>query len=162
MRAAKPIERAGHPMLVDLKPSLFRPPDEPTSAHFAWHELAFLWNSNDLAAAHDWLNERWSALVRNRVGGHSDPEAQFLQALAFAVLALHFTQHRNQEGARLMLDDALVALTRFRPAFLGVSVDPILDTLKELQPLLAGLAAEAECPRQPFEQRRFEYERGLR
>ena len=137
-------------MLVDLNPSLYLPPEVPTSEHFAWHELAFLWNANDLPAVHDWLNERWAALVRNRIGGQADPEAQFLQALAFAALALHFTQSRNQSGAALMLDDALVALTRFRPSYLGVRIDPILDTLKELQPLLVGLAHNAECPRQPF------------
>lgn len=145
-------------MLVDLSPSLALPPEAPSSAHFAWHELAFLWNSNDLAAAHDWLNERWSALVRNRVGGHADPEAQFLQALAFAVLALHFTQRRNQEGAALMAADALVALARFRPSYLGVRIDPILDTLKALQPLLVGLASDAECPLRPFAYNRLELE----
>lgn len=145
-------------MLVDLHPAFFRPPEAPSSEHFAWHELAFLWNSNDLRAVHDWLNERWSALVRNRVGGHADPEAQFLQALAFAALALHFTQHRNQDGARLMLDDALVALARFRPSYLGLRVDPILDTLAALRPLLVGLASGAECPLVPFTCNRLELE----
>ena len=145
-------------MLVDLQPSLFLPPEAPSSEHFAWHELAFLWNANDLPAVHDWLNGRWSALVRNRIGGQADPEAQFLQALAFAALALHFTQSRNQSGAALMLDDALVALTRFRPSYLGVRIDPILDTLKELQPLLVGLAHNAECPRQPFAYNKLELE----
>ena len=145
-------------MLVDLQPSLFLPPEAPSSEHFAWHELAFLWNANDLPAVHDWLNGRWSALVRNRIGGQADPEAQFLQALAFAALALHFTQSRNQSGAALMLDDALVALTRFRPSYLGVRIDPILDTLKELQPLLFGLAHNAECPRQPFAYNKLELE----
>jgi hypothetical protein len=145
-------------MLVELNPSIYVPPEAPSSGHFAWHELAFLWNANDLAAVHDWLNERWSALIRNRIGGQADPEAQFLQALAFAALALHFTQNRNQAGAVLMLDDALVALTRFRPSYLGVRIDPILDTLKGLQPLLVGLAPEAECPMRPFVYNKFELE----
>jgi hypothetical protein len=145
-------------MLADLNPSLYLPPEAPSSEHFAWHELAFLWNANDLPAVHDWLNERWSALVRNRVGGEADPEAQFLQALAFAALALHFTQSRNQEGAALMLADALVALARFRPSYLGVRIDPILDTLKALQPFLVGLAPEAECPLRPFVYNKLELE----
>jgi hypothetical protein len=145
-------------MLVDLNPSLYLPPEAPSSEHFAWHELAFLWNANDLPAVHDWLNERWSALVRNRIGGQADSEAQLLQALAFAALALHFTQSRNQAGAALMLDDALVALTRFRPSFLGVRIDPILDTLKGLQPLLVGLARDADCPLGQFVYNKFELE----
>jgi hypothetical protein len=145
-------------MLVDLNPSFDLPLQAPSSEHFAWHELAFLWNANDLAGVHDWLNERWSALVRDRVGGQADSEAQFLQALAFAALALHFTQHRNQEGARLLLDDALVALARFRPAYLGVRVDPILDTLVELRPRLVGLAPSAECPVTPFVYNKLELE----
>ena len=106
--------------ILDLSPREFAPPEAPSNEHFQWEELAHLWNSNDLAAAHDWINERWSRLIRNSVAGQLDPEAQFLQALAFAVLALHFTQHGNQEGAVLMIDDALVALNRFRPGFLGV------------------------------------------
>jgi hypothetical protein len=73
------------------------------------------------------------------------------------VLALHFTQHGNQEGAVLMVDDAMVALGRFRPGFLGVQVDPIIATLQELRPLLAGLAPDAECPLWPFVYRKFEY-----
>ena len=105
---------------------------------------------------HDWLNQRWSRLVETRMMGQRDTDAEFLQALAFAALALHFTQNRNQEGALLMLDDALVALTRFRPGLFGVRVDPILDTLNELRPMMVGLAPEDECPLQPFVCRRFE------
>lgn len=146
-------------ILLDLARARPLAPEAPSHAHFGWDELAALWDSNDLAAAHDWLNERWSRLVRNGVGGQMNPEAQFLQALAFAVLALHFTQCGNQEGARLLMDDALVALARFRPAFLGVRVDPIVATLQELRPLLAGLAAEDPCPLWPFVYNRFEYQR---
>lgn len=143
--------------LLDLSPRHFAPPEAPSREHFNWEELAHLWNSNDLAAAHDWLNERWSRLIRNSVAGQMDPEAQFLQALAFAVLALHFTQNANQEGAVLMIDDALVALNRFRPGFLGIHIDPIIATLEELRPLLAGLAPDAECPLWPFVYAKFEY-----
>jgi hypothetical protein len=146
-------------MLLDLSSRPLLAPEAPSSEHFKWEEFAALWDSNDLAAAHDWLNERWSRLVRNRPGGQQDPEAQFLQALAFAVLALFFTQTGNQEGARLMIDDALVCLGKYRPGFLGVRVDPILATLNELRPLLAGLAPDADCPVWPFVYNKFEYQR---
>lgn len=146
-------------MLLDLNQRQFAPAETPDWEHFRWEELAALWNANDLAAAHDWLNERWSRLVRNRPGGQADPEARFLQALAFAVLALYFTQVGNQEGARLMLDDALVALAGYRPRFLGLEVDPIVATLAELKPLIAPLAPDAECPLYPFVFRKLDYDR---
>lgn len=145
--------------LLDLGRRDFAPPEAPADAHFLWEELAHLWDSNDLAAAHDWINERWSRLIRNSVAGQMDPEAQFLQGLAFAVLALYFTQNANQEGAVLMIDDAVIALNRFRPGFLGVRVDPIIGTLQELRPLLASLAPDAECPLWPFVYNKFEYSR---
>lgn len=146
-------------MPVDLARREFTPADAPSWQHFAWDELAHLWNGNELDAAHDWLNERWSRLVRNRPGGQADPEAQFLQALAYAVLALYFTQIGNQDGSRVMLDDALMTLGRYRPRFLGVHVDPIYATLDELKPMLAGLAADDPCPMFPFVYRKFEYDR---
>jgi len=124
-----------------------------------WEQFAALWNGNDMAAAHDWLNQRWAILVANRIRGQEDPEARFLQGIAFATLALFFTQNGNQEGALLMLDDALVWLGRYRPRFLGVEVAPILDSLQELRPMILGLAPDAECPMQPFVYRRFEYHR---
>lgn len=144
-------------MLLDLHARPILPPDREVLSGLAWDEFARLWNANELAAAHDWLNERWSRLIRNSVLGKSDPEAEFLQGLAFATLALFFTQNRNQEGARLVLDDALVALAKFRPQFLGVKVDPVVATLSELRPLLAGLAAEDDCPLLPFVYAKFEY-----
>ena len=145
--------------LLDLGRRDFAPPEAPSRAHFFWEDLAHLWDSNDLAAAHDWLNERWSRLIRNSVAGQADPEAQFLQGLAYAVLALYFTQNANQEGAVMMIDDAMMSLNRFRPGFLGVRVDPIIATLEELRPLLAGLAPDAECPLWPFVYHKFEYSR---
>lgn len=145
--------------LLDLGRTDFTPPEAPAHAHFLWEELAHLWDSNDMAAAHDWLNERWSRLIRNSVAGQMDPEAQFMQGLAYAVLALYFTQHANQEGAVMMIDDALVSLNRFRPGFLGVRVEPVIATLEELRPLLAGLAPDAECPLWPFVYNKFEYSR---
>jgi hypothetical protein len=145
-------------MLLDLAGREFASPDAPSWQHFAWDELAHLWDGNDLAAAHDWLNERWSALVRNRPGGQADPEARFLQALAYAVLTLHFTQQGNQAGARVVLDDALMALAQYRPRFLGVHIDPIYATLHELKPQLSGLADDDPCPMFPFVYRKFEHE----
>lgn len=147
-------------MLLDLPVGpLIAPGTAPLPGGYAWEEFAALWDSNELQGAHDWLNVRWSRLVETRQGGNKDPEAQFLQGLAFATLALHFTQCRNQDGALLMLDDALLMLARFRPGFLGVQVDPILDTLQELRPVIAGLAPDAEYPVFPFVYRRFKYRR---
>jgi predicted neutral ceramidase superfamily lipid hydrolase len=96
--------------------------------------------------------------VRNRPGGQADPEALFLQALAYSVLTLYFTQVGNQAGARVVLDDALIALAVYRPIFLGVHIDPIYATLYELKPLLAGLADNDPCPMFPFVYRKFEYD----
>jgi len=146
-------------MLLDLHAQPILPPDRRVLSSIDWGEFATLWDGNELAAAHDWLNERWSRLIRNSLRGTSDPEAEFLQGLAFAVLALFFTQNRNQEGARLVLDDALLALAKFRPAFLGVRVDPIVAMLGDLRPLLAGLAPEDDCPLLPFVYPKFEYTR---
>lgn len=129
----------------------------PPSDDYDWEEFATLWNGNDLAAAHDWLNVRWSRIVETSLAGNADPNAQFLQGLAFSVLALHFTQSCNQDGALLMLDDALVMLSRYRPAHLGVRVDPVIATLQDLRPLIAGLAPDAEHPVFPFVYRKFEY-----
>jgi len=146
-------------MLLDLHAQPMLPPDRQVLSGIDWEAFAALWNGNELAAAHGWLNERWSRLIRNSVLGTSDPEAEFLQGLAFAVLALFFTQNKNQEGARLMLDDALVALAKFRPAFLGVQIDPIVAILGDLRPVLAGLAAQDECPLFPFVYPKFEHTR---
>jgi len=146
-------------MLLDLHAQPILAPDRQVLSGIEWGAFAALWNANELAAAHDWLNERWSRLIRNSVQGTSDPEAEFLQGLAFATLALFFTQNKNQEGARLVLDDALVALARFRPTFLGVKIDPIIGTLNELRPLLAGLAPQDDCPLYPFVYAKFEFSR---
>lgn len=146
-------------MLVDLHARPIPPPDRQVLSAIDWSEFAELWNANELAAAHDWLNERWSRLIRNSVLGTADPEAEFLQGLAYATLALFFTQNRNQEGARLVLDDARVVLSRFRPSYLGVRIDPIVETLDELRPLLAGLGPQDECPLYPFVYARFMFSR---
>ena len=146
------------PTLLDLNPTLPSILVDERPADYDWAEVAHLWNRNAMRGVHDWLNQRWSRLVETRMLGHRDTDAEYLQALAFAALALHFTQNRNQEGALLMLDDALIALTRFRPGLFGVRVDPILETLNELRPLIVSLAPEDECPMQPFVYRRFEFQ----
>lgn len=146
-------------MLLDLDARPLLPPDRQVLSELDWREVASLWNDNQLGPLHDWLNARWSRLVRNSVLGQRDPEAEFLQALAFAVLALFFTQNRNQDGALLMLDDALIALNKYRPHFLGVAVEPLLAALQELRPQLVGLAADDPCPMLPFVYPKFEYRR---
>lgn len=147
-------------MLLDLHAAPILPPERQVLSELDWSEAAALWNANELGELHDWLNERWSRLVRNSLMGAKDPEAEFLQALAFAVLALFFTQNHNQEGALLMADDALVALAKYRPRFLGVEIDPIVATLNELRPLLTGLPPDAPCPTFPFVYPKFEYRGG--
>lgn len=142
--------------LLDLAPRELPPPDRQVLSQLDWRDVAVMWDSNDLAALHDWLNERWSRLIRNSLLGTQDPEAEFLQGIAYAALALYFTQNRNQEGALLMIDDAQMALAKYRPRFLGVHVDPILGALQELRPLLVGLPPEADCPLYPFVYPKFE------
>ena len=146
-------------MLLDLHARPILPPDRQVLSELDWGEVASLWNSNELGALHDWLNERWSRLIRNSVLGQSDPEAELLQALAFATLALFFTQNQNQEGALLMLDDAVMALGKYRPAYRGVQIEPIYATLQELRPVLVGLAPDADCPMWPLVYPRFEFDR---
>lgn len=145
-------------MPLDLHSGLILPPDRQVLVELEWGEVADLWNRNQLGQLHDWLNARWARLIRNRPLGEADPEAAFLQGLAFAVLALFFTQNRNQEGALLLLDDALLALNRYRPGYLGVELTPILATLEELRPLLIGLPPDAPCPRSPFVYPPFEHQ----
>lgn len=147
-------------MLLDLHARPLLPPDRQVLSELDWGEVAALWNGNQLGLLHDWLNERWSRLVRNSVLGQADPEAELLQALAFATLALFFTQNQNQEGALLMLDDALLALGKYRPAYLGIRIEPIHAGLQDLRPLLVGLAPDADCPMFPFVFPKFEYSRG--
>ena len=145
-------------MILDLAtPKELPPPDRQVLSQLDWKDVAVMWNSNDLGALHDWLNERWSRLIRNSLLGTRDPEAEFLQGLAFATLALFFTQNQNQDGALLLIDDAQMALAKYRPRFLGVNVEPILGGLQELRPLLVGLAPDADCPLYPFVYPKFEY-----
>lgn len=144
-------------MILDLATRELPPPDRQVLSQLDWKEVAAMWNSNDLGMLHDWLNERWSRLIRNSLLGQKDPEAEFLQGLAFATLALFFTQNQNQEGALMLIDDAQMALAKYRPRFLGVNVDPILGALAELRPLLVGLAPDAECPLYPFVYPKFEF-----
>lgn len=145
-------------MILDLaSPKELPAPDRGVLSQLDWKDVAVMWNSNDLGALHDWLNERWSRLIRNSLLGTRDPEAEFLQGLAFATLALFFTQNQNQDGALLLIDDAQMALAKYRPRFLGVNVEPILGGLQELRPLLVGLAPDADCPLYPFVYPKFEY-----
>jgi len=146
-------------MLLDLQSRPILPPDRQVLSELDWGEIAALWNGNELGALHDLLNERWSRLIRNSVLGRADPEAEFLQALAFATLALFFTQNRNQEGALILLDDAVVALGKYRPRFLGVHVEPIIGSLQEMRPLIAALPADGENPSFPFVYAKFDCSR---
>ncbi|GAB1235254.1 DUF309 domain-containing protein [Ferrigenium sp. UT5] len=111
-----------------------------------WGELQHLWNNGDFDEVHDWLNERWATLVRNKQGADKDADARFMQGLAFAAMALHFVQTANQEGARLLLDDALMVLPQFSPTHLGIMVEPVLETLHNLRPKIALLGANDEFP----------------
>lgn len=117
---------------------------------FTWSSLAPLWDGNDFGQVHDWLGDRWNWLIQTQPLGEEDPDARFLQGLAYAALAFHFTQNRNQEGALLLLDDALQVLPGFAPERHGLAVGPVLSSLEELRPLIAGLENEADCPLQPF------------
>jgi uncharacterized protein len=115
-----------------------------------WDELAHLWNENEFHEVHDWLNQRWATLVKDRIGSDKDPDARFLQGMAFAALALYFTQNGNQEGACLLIDDALMILPQYAPIHHGIMVEPILETLHNLRPVISLLAPDDEYPFQPF------------
>ena len=122
---------------------------------YNWEELALLWNIHDFRAVHDWLNMRWSGLVQSRVLRDQDPDACFLQGLAFAALALHFTESGNHEGARMMMDDAQVFLVPYVPNHEGVEVEPVLEMLAEVRTRLAGLPLDTPCVLQASGRHRF-------
>ncbi len=128
---------------------------------YDWDELAELWNGNDFRAVHDWLTCRWGDLVKTRVLRDGDPDARFLQGLGFAALALYFTQDGNQEGSLMMIDDAMVFLAPYVPSHQGVAVEPVLQSLAELRPMLVGLPPDAACPMQPFVYRKFRLARAV-
>lgn len=125
-----------------------------------WDELDHHWNNNDFGAVHDWLNERWAMIVKNSPAGDKDPDARFMQGLAFAALALYFTQNNNQESARLFLDDALMYLQQFTPSHMGIMVEPVLETLHRLRPAIALLGPDDACPFQPFVYNKLVFDRG--
>jgi uncharacterized protein len=123
---------------------------EPAGNLCTWDELAQLWNAGDFGGVHDWLGLRWSRLIQTRARGTDDKDARFLQGLAFAALAFHFTQNRNQEGARLLADDALAVLPGYGAAHMGIEAGPVLRSLRALRPMLENLETEADCPMQPL------------
>ncbi len=126
-----------------------------------WDELAYHWNNNEFHEVHDWLNQRWSKQVQYSPAGDKDPDARFLQGLAFAGLALYFTQNGNQESARLMLDDALMVLPQYAPSYQGILIAPILETLHNLRPVISLLGPDDECPFQPFVYNKLMFDREL-
>jgi hypothetical protein len=125
-----------------------------------WGELEHHWNENDFGAVHDWLNERWAQIVKGSPIGDKDPDARFMQGLAFAALALFFTQDNNQESARLFLDDAIMILPQYTPVHMGVMVEPVLETLHTLRPAIALLGPDDACPFQPFVYNKLMFDRG--
>lgn len=113
-----------------------------------WDELVHHWNNNEFQEVHDWLNVRWAQIVKTSEAGDKDPDARFLQGMAFAALALYFIQNANQDGARLLLDDALMVLPQYSPSHLGIMIEPVLETLHTLRPTIALLGANDEYPYQ--------------
>ena len=133
------------------------PSDVPACDPFAWTELASCWDAGDFGVVHDWLGLRWNHLIQTRPDGHADKDARFLQALAFAALAFHFTQNQKQDGAALVADDALSLLPDYLPSHRGLEVAPVIASLSALRPLLEGLAPEDDCPMRPFTFNRLSY-----
>lgn len=125
-----------------------------------WNELDHHWNNNDFGAVHDWLNARWAQIVKSSPVADKDPDARFMQGLAFVALALYFTQSHHQGSARLFLDDALMVLPQYAPSHLGIRVEPLLETLHDLRPAIALLPDDAECPFQPFVYNKLIFDRG--
>lgn len=97
-----------------------------------WDELAALWQAGDFRGVHDWINERWSRTVQESPQGDADPFARFLQGMAFAALAFHFTEEQNGESAAIFVEDGLNTLQQFPPTYAGVELTPIIDALAEL------------------------------
>jgi hypothetical protein len=125
-----------------------------------WSELEHHWNENDFGAVHDWLNERWAMIVKNSPAGDKDPDARFMQGMAFAALALYFTQDNNQESSCLMIDDALMILPLYTPSHMGVMIEPVLETLHALRPIISLLGPDDACPFQPFVYNKLMFDRG--
>lgn len=126
--------------------------------YFHWDEMALLWDASNFGGVHDWLGERWNFLIQSSPLGNADPDARLLQGLAYAALAFHFTRHFNQEGAALMVEDALEVLPQCGPVCHGMHLDPIIENLQTLRPLLQDIASDAACPLQPFVCHKLEYD----
>lgn len=124
-----------------------------------WDELDHHWDNNEFGEVHDWLNERWAQIVKNSPAGDKDPDARFMQGLAFAALAIYFTQVGNQESACLFLDDALMILPQYKPGYMGIMVEPVLETLHTLRPVISLLGRDDPCPFQPFVYNKLMFDR---
>lgn len=111
-----------------------------------WDELAALWQSGDFRGVHDWINERWSRTVQESPQGDADPFACFLQGMAFAALAFHFTEEQNGESAAIFVEDGLDVLSRFPQTYAGIEVPPMVDALVELRDHMPTLDAGLPIP----------------
>jgi len=49
----------------------------------------------------------------------------------------------------------MIFLAAYVPSHQGVAVEPVLQSVAELRPLLVGLPPDAPCPMQPFVYRKF-------
>lgn len=105
-------------------------------ALLVWDELQEMWSRGDFQGAHDWLNAHWSAEVKDLPDGDRQPQARFLQGLAFVALAFHFALAQNRESTGLFVHDGLRVLPAFEPAYGGIQVTPLVDALAELKAAL--------------------------
>jgi hypothetical protein len=59
-----------------------------------------------------------------------------------------------------MIDDALMILPQYSPSHMGIMVEPILETLHTLRPVISLLGPHDTCPFQPFVYNKLMFDRG--
>ena len=71
-------------------------------------------------------HEHWEAVWLQS----PEPEKTFLQALSQTAAAFHHLQKNNPIGAASLLRAALRKLDRYPPAFAGIAVDPLRNSIR--------------------------------
>lgn len=93
-----------------------------------------------------WLaHEHWEAVWLKC----EEPDKTFLQALIQVTAAFHHLQRGNLLGLASLLNNALRRLEPFPPAYGGVDVGALRDSIRQW---LQALEAEAQPPQLPFPQ----------
>jgi predicted metal-dependent hydrolase len=93
-----------------------------------------LFNHRLFFEVHEVLETQWLQAT--------DPEKQFLQGLIQLAVAFHHLENHNPRGARSLLQDGIAKLLPYRPAFLGVELQEVIQELEICRAELSQLDEE--------------------